>query len=145
MKLKLVCLKIILMKMNKPDGCFLVKASIKDGSFFKKWLIFSKPFHMLTDREIDVASLFLKKRYELSKAISDQDIVDRMVMDTNTRKQILEECGLKAPHLQIILSKMKKCGMLTQDNRINHRFIPNIKNDSKSFNLLLYFDLNDSK
>ena len=40
------------------------------GNFFRYWFEFLKPFHSLTEREIDVISELVKRRYELSKVIS---------------------------------------------------------------------------
>ena len=37
--------------------------NVKD--FFVKWFVFLKPFHNLTNKEIDVMATFLKYRYEL--------------------------------------------------------------------------------
>jgi len=53
-----------------PDRVIMPTISLND--FFKNWLIFLRPYHELTDRQIDLAASFLKKRYELSKDITNE-------------------------------------------------------------------------
>ena len=110
-----------------------------DGSFFKYWFMFLKPFHHLTDREMDVITAFVKQRYELSKVITDSDILDKVTMSEDTKRKVREECGITLPHFQIVMSKLRKSKIIV-DNKINPRYIPNIKNDNNSFKMMLLFD-----
>ena len=77
--------------MNKPNNVVKVPATI-GIDLFKKWFIFLKPFHGLTDREIDIIACFAKERYELSKAINDEatltDIIDVVLKN---KKRILKD------------------------------------------------------
>lgn len=113
-----------------------------NGNFFRYWFQFLEPFHNLTHREIDVASEFLKYRWELSKVIKDEDLLDKIVMNSDTKKQIRERCNLTLQHFQIILGKLRKSKIII-DDKLNPRFIPFIKEDSNKFNLLFTFDLTD--
>ena len=61
-------------KLN-PHGVINIPASL-EGSFFRYWFEFLRPFHNLTARELDVITAFTKQRYELSKVIKDSDILD---------------------------------------------------------------------
>ena len=79
-----------------------------DGSFFKYWFMFLKPFHHLTEREMDVITSFVKQRYELSKVITDSDILDKVTMSEDTKRKVREECGITLPHFQIVMSKLRK-------------------------------------
>ena len=90
---------------------------------------------------MQVASTILKKRYELSKVIQDDTILDKVTMSEDTKRSIREECNLSLPHFQVIMGKLRKSGVLL-DNRVNPKFIPNIDNPS-SFRLLLNFELSD--
>lgn len=110
-------------------------------NFFKYWIEFLRPFHNLTEREMQVASALLKKRYELSKVIQDNDILDKVTMSEDTKKSIREECKLSLPHFQVIMGKLRRSKVLL-DNKINPKFIPNISKTS-SFRLLLNFELGD--
>lgn len=109
-----------------------------DGSFFKYWFMFLKPFHHLTEREMDVITAFVKQRYELSKVITDSDILDKVTMSEDTKRKVREECGITLPHFQIVMSKLRKSKIIV-DNKINPRYIPNIKNNN-SFKMMLLFD-----
>ena len=129
--------------MDKPNN--IVKVPTTLGiDLFKKWFIFLKPFHGLTDREIDIIACFAKERYELSKAISDEALLNKVVMNEDTKKKVREECGVTLPHFQVIMSKLKKSKVIV-DNKINPKFIPNFKPGENAFQLLFYFRLEESK
>lgn len=125
--------------MGKINNIIRIPTSIST-SFFRFWFEFLKPFHNLTDREMQVASSFLKRRYELSKVIQDEDILDKVVMSEDTKKRVREECNISLPHFQVIMGKLRKSKVIV-DNKINRRFIPNISDDKGSFRLLLNFEL----
>ena len=110
-----------------------------DGSFFKYWFMFLKPFHHLTEREMDVIASFVKQRYELSKVITDSDILDKVTMSEDTKRKVREECGITLPHFQIVMSKLRKSKVII-DNKINPRYIPNVKEENGSFKMMLLFD-----
>lgn len=124
-------------KLN-PHGVINIPASL-EGSFFRYWFEFLRPFHNLTARELDVITAFTKQRYELSKVINDDTILDKVVMSEDIRKQVREECNLSLPHFQVIMSKLRDNKVIV-DNKINPRFIPNIKEEDGNFKLLLFFD-----
>ena len=56
--------------MKKANNVVRIPTSLQEN-FFKYWFLFLKPFHNLTNREIDVIASFAKNRYELSKFIKD--------------------------------------------------------------------------
>lgn len=109
-------------------------------SFFRYWFVFLRPFHQLTDREIDVITSFAYERYQLSKVISDSDILDKVVMSEDTKKKIREENNITLAHFQVIMGKLRKNKVLLE-NKINPRFIPNVNSDSDPFKLMLLFDI----
>lgn len=110
------------------------------GSFFRYWFMFLKPFHKLTDREIDVITSFVKHRYELSKVIKDNEILDKVVMSEDTKRKVREECNITLPHFQVIMGKLRNNKVII-DGKINPRFIPNIIEEDGFFKLLLLFEL----
>ena len=93
--------------MKKPNNVFRVPCSLS-GSFFRYWFKFLEPFHKLTDREIDVITSFVKQRYELSKVIKDNEILDKVTMSEDTKKKVREECNITLPHFQVIMGKLRK-------------------------------------
>ena len=110
-----------------------------DYSFFKMWFMFLQPFHHLTDREMEVATSFVKQRYELSKVVSDNDILDKLVMSEDTKRKIREECNITLPHFQVIMGKLRKNNIII-DGKLNPRYIPRVVEESGSFKLMLLFD-----
>lgn len=110
------------------------------GKFFRFWIEFLQPFHHLTGRECDVLTEILKERYTLSKKINDIDILNKVLMSDETKKKIREACDMSLPHFQVIMGKLKKVGIIS-DNKVNPRFIPNVREGENSFQLLLLFDL----
>ena len=110
-----------------------------DGKFFRFWFEFLKPFHHLTEREMDVITAFVKQRHELSKVITDSDILDKVTMSEDTKRKVREECEITLPHFQIVMSKLRKSKVII-DNKINPRYIPNIKEANGSFKMMLLFD-----
>lgn len=110
-------------------------------NFFRFWFEFLRPFHNLTDREMQVAAALLKKRYELSKVIQDENILDKVVMSEDTKRGVRESCNISLPHFQVIMGKLRKNKVIV-DGRINAKFIPNLSTEQGSFRLLLNFELN---
>lgn len=110
-----------------------------DYSFFKMWFMFLQSFHHLTEREMEVATSFVKQRYELSKVVSDNDILDRLVMSEDTKRKVREECSITLPHFQVIMSKLRKNNIIV-DGKLNPRYIPRVTEENGSFKLMLLFD-----
>ena len=122
---------------GKVDSVIKIPTTLDD--FFRYWFEFLKPFHQLTGREIDVATALVKQRYKLSKVITDNNILDKVVMSEDTRKLVREDCKLSLPHFQVIMGKLKKHKVII-DSRINPKFIPNVIEENGNFQLLLLFD-----
>ena len=128
---------------GEVDNVLSIPTSLK-GKFFKHWFKFLLPSHNLTDREMDVAAAFLLKRFELSKVISDVNILNSVLMNEDTKRSIRETLDIKHPHFQVIMGKLRKAKVII-DNRINPRFIPNVMEENGNFKLLLLFTFNDTE
>lgn len=126
--------------MRKINNVISISTSI-DGNFFKYWFEFLRPFHHLTNREIDVLAAFVKKRHELSKVISDSSVLDKAIFSADVRKEIVRDCGITSAYLQIIISKFKKKSII-KDGKLNPRYIPRINEEDDGCQLLLVFDFN---
>lgn len=126
---------------GKVDNIIRIPTSV-NTKFFRYWMEFLQPFHKLSSKESDVAALFLKHRYLLSKAINDNGIldIDKLLMSEDTKRKIREEINITPAHFQVIMSKLRK-GNFIQENRVNPKFIPNVDESSGYFKLLLLFDL----
>ena len=110
-----------------------------DYSFFKMWFMFLQPFHHLTEREMEVATSFVRQRYELSKVVSDNGILDKLVMSEDTKRKVREECNITLPHFQVIMGKLRKNNIIV-DGKLNPRYIPRVTEENGSFKLMLLFD-----
>lgn len=124
---------------KKANNIIRIPTSL-NGKFFRYWFMFLQPFHNLTEREIDVITSFVKQRYELSKVIKDDNILDKVTMSEDTKRKVREECNITLPHFQVIMGKLRKNKVIV-DGKINPRFIPNLDEETGSFQLLLYFEL----
>ena len=118
----------------------VIRIPASQKKFFRFWFEFLKPFHKLTDREMDVITAFTYERYNLGKVISDEDILDKVVMSEDTKKKIREEYKVTPAYFQVIMGKLRRNGLIV-NNKINPRFIPNITEDNGSFKLMLLFDI----
>lgn len=125
-------------KLPKPNNIVTVPTTL-GIDFFKWWCIFLRPFINLTNREIDVVSSFLKQRWELSKHISDQTILDKMVMSEDTKLKVQEECKITSQHLYVVMSNLRKNKVIV-NNTLNPRLVPNLRPDDNGvFQLLILF------
>ena len=125
--------------MGKINNVITIPTSI-EGKFFRYWLEFLKPFHRLTDREIDVTASFLKQRYELSKVIKDQEVLNKVTMSEDTKRKVREDCNMSQAHFQVIMTKLKK-NKIIENGKINPKFIPKIEEGANNFQLLILFEL----
>ena len=125
-------------KLPKPNNIITIPVA-KDYDFFHWWCIFLRPVINLTNREIDVIASFLKQRWELSKSITDQAILDEMVMSDATKRKVMDECNISLQHFYVVMSNLRKSKIIDK-GKINPRLIPNIRQDSDDyFQLMILF------
>lgn len=94
--------------MNRKANNIIRVPTSLNTDFFKYWFRFLHPFHNLTNREIEVIACLVKHRFELSKVIKDNDILDKVTMSEDVRKKVMEECNITLPHYSIIMGKLRK-------------------------------------
>lgn len=114
----------------------------KEGNFFNLWLEFLKLYHNLTPRDLSVAAALLRERFKLSKSILDDEILDQVTLSQSTESRIIEECGITTSHYKVILSKLRKQGIII-DGRFNKKFLPKLNKDAKEFTLMFHFKFKD--
>lgn len=124
---------------SRINNVVRVPTSIQ-GNFFKYWVDFLNPYHKLTEKESEVFASFLQERYNLSKKVSDPAILDKLSLDIDVKDKIKEKFGITSTHLQVLISKFKKAGVI-KDNKIHPKFIPNVKEEKGTFQLLFLFEL----
>lgn len=98
----------------------------------------------MTDRQISLAAQFLKVRYELSKSISDEALLEENVMSDTTKKKVREACNVTPVFFQVLMGDLRKHRFI-EDGKINPKYIPKIIPSQGNFTLMLYFDLKDNK
>lgn len=125
---------------NKPNNIVRIPCQSLEH-LLRNWFLFLKPFHNLTDREMEVAASFVSHRFNLSKVIKDETILDKVVMSEDTKKQIRESLNISIPHFQVVMSKLRKAKVIIND-KINPRYIPNYKEDN-GLQLLLLFEVDE--
>lgn len=123
---------------NRANNVIRIPTSL-NTDFFKYWLLFLAPFHGLAKREIDVAAEFIRQRYNLSLAITDPALLDKITMSEEIKRTVRENCNVSLAHFQGIISKLKKRQIIV-NNKLNPKFIPNIVQENNNFQLLLLFD-----
>jgi hypothetical protein len=130
-------------KLPKPNNVVTVPTTLDE--FFKWWCIFLRPFVNLTNREVDVVASFLKQRWELSKSILDPTLLDKLVMSDDVRARVRKECNMTAQYLHVVINNLRKNKVIENDI-INPRLIPNIREDDNGcFQLLVLFKTDSKK
>lgn len=113
-----------------------------EGDFFRVWTEFLKPVHELTKREMDVLAAFLKKRWELSKAIIDTSVLDAVLMSGQTKRQIRIDLGITPKHFQVIIGKFRKNHIIV-NGKICQNLIPQMGKDGVG--LMVYFSFKNEQ
>lgn len=114
--------------------------NISKKSFFFRWLEFLKPYHKLRQKEIELLALFLYKRYQLQKVISDENLLNKMLFDTDNRKEIRNELNYSSGQvLNNMISSLRSKGVLDKNNNILKSLIPNLEADN--FKLVFNFNI----
>ena len=109
--------------------------------FFFYWLDFLRPFHKLTSVETKILAAILHERFILSKVVTDDKLLDRIILNKDSRKKYIETCHINSNNLSVTLSSLKEKGVI-KDNRMNMRFVPNIKHDCTHYEMVLNFNIN---
>jgi hypothetical protein len=115
-------------------------ATIKTNpeDLFEYWVALTQPLHKLTDTEALIFLQFLRKRHQYMIHIKDEELVDKFLMSTETRREIMKELGFKMGSFQNYLSSMRSKGVI-DENRINRKLIPNYEDGSNNFRLIFNF------
>ena len=78
-----------------------------------------------------------KFRLSNTRNLDSKEIAKKV---SESKAMVVKECGIKYSHLKVILSQLRKRGIIV-DGKINRKFIPNIREGDDSFQLLIYFDM----
>lgn len=120
-----------------------LNTSLKE--FFFHWVMFTRPMHNLTLKESEVLAALLHKRYELSKAIINEMILNKFLFSKEIKETIVNESGIKSTDFSNALSRLRKKDVIGAGNLIDPRFIPNLKFSSNRFDFLIMFNITDNE
>lgn len=123
------------------ENTTIIRIPASEETFLIYWLEFLKPFHKMTDTEIKVAVEFIKERYALGKVITDEALIDKVLMQEDTRNKIRDNLKITPKHYYLIMHSLNKKKVIN-NGVFNVKFIPNIEENAKDFRLTFYFDLN---
>lgn len=130
----------------KPSNVVAIKTTL--SGFFSYWVQFTKPLHHLTDRQAQVLEAFLQLRYELSKVISDEDLLDENTMNESSKRKIKKTLNLSDAHFQVIMSELRNHEVII-NGKIASKYIPkfpkkdNGEEDGKNNHLMLWFQIDE--
>lgn len=108
-----------------------------DG-LFEHWVALTQPLHKLTDAEAKILLAFLRKRHMFATNINNDEVVDKLLFATDTRKEIMTELGHKMGTFQNYLTSIRNKGVIL-DNKINPKLLPNYESGSDNFKLIYNF------
>lgn len=113
----------------------VTKIEVQDN-LFEAYLKITTPLHKLNQREIQVAALFLKSYFEKKNSIINDDLLNTMVLSTESKRSIRCTLQITSTYFQIILKGLKDKGFI-KDGKIAPSFIPTL--DENGNITFLYF------
>lgn len=138
------------MKNNKANNIFRIPCSTIED-FYSLWIDFLTPIHKLTSKNKQILLAFLMLRYELSQSISDETLLDEVLMNEDSKAKIKERCGLQGNYLQVAIFTLAQQNVfiktLSSDTRkkykyrINPRILPDMQYTDEYVKLQFNFEL----
>ena len=115
-----------------------IRVTVKD--FFKYWLLTTKRYNKLSEREIDIVALLLYYRYSYSKEILNEKMLWKLVFDYDTRLLIKEELNMTNSNFENNLTNIRVKGVI-KDNIIKSAYIPDIELEAKNFKVIFNYNI----
>lgn len=109
---------------------------VNNNNILQKWLSLTYPTHKLTDKEIDVAAIFLRKYFENKNNIIDEELLNRVTFSTESRRSVREELKMTPTYFQIILKGLREKEFI-KNGLINPKFIPSFNEDGNILHLFI--------
>jgi len=121
----------------KPNNFIPVKSASR-SAFFRTWVEVLTPWHKLAPRERDVFARILEQYYILRKKVDDPELIAEFLWTNASRKDMRESLGVSRPHFQLMLTALRRQGVLEGD-KINPRYLPHLSEDP-NLGLYIFFD-----
>lgn len=135
---------------SKANNIFRIPCSSME-EFYSLYIDFLTPIHKLTAKNKQILLAFLMLRYELSKSITNEALLDEVLMNEDSKAKIKEKCDLKGNYLQVAMFTLAQQNVLikTLSNdsrkkykyRINPRILPDMQIDDTNVVLQFNFEL----
>ena len=129
--------------MEKPNNIVKIPTSIKD--FFRYWFMFLEPFHNLTNRELDVITAIVRNRYELSKVVKDNILLDKEMVIKLGYRQVDKAVNYFEPEIypSNIIEKIEEYARKHRD--LKECYFKNYLKDDKIAFALIIKGINPNK
>lgn len=114
----------------------------KKTDFFRLWVEFLRPYHDLTQRESELFICLLRCRHQLMKDVHNDEFLDNILFTDKIKKQIYKEIGITDKNFNVLMARLREKKLII-DGKINKRFIPNLKDNAKEFQILILFEFLD--
>lgn len=106
----------------KPTNA--IKLASNSESIYKDWLKILKPWNKLTDKEINIAAMFVKSYIENKDNVSDLETLNKLIFSTENKRKIRLAEGLTPTYFQIILRGLRDKNFILENNTLNLQYVP---------------------
>lgn len=124
------------MTVERRDKIITLEVSPRE--FFRSWLVWLRPLHRLTEKEMDIAAMMLEAMQFLSSRVKDEKKRGRIITSLESRKRMSDMIGMSDQYFGMLVSGLKKKGFI-QGEGINPQYIPRIDEWSRSYAVTLNF------
>lgn len=113
------------------------------SSFFEHYLVITKAYHGLTNKEIEYTARFMYYYNELAQDISKDDLIFDILFNNTTKKKIIQELDIdNANTFSTTFNTLKKKGIVIKEFdklRLNKKYC--IKLDGSTTNHQIIYNL----
>lgn len=135
---------------NKANNIYRIPCSTME-EFYKNWIDILTPIHKLTSKNKQILLAFFMLRYELAQSISNEVLLDEVLMNEDSKAKIKEKCNLQGNYLQVAMFTLAQQNVLiktlSDDSRkkykyrINPRILPDMQHTDTGVILQFNFEL----
>lgn len=122
--------------MDRRDK--IVRRDVSVKKFYGEWLLWLRPLHKLTDREMEIAALMLECMQYLSSKVRDEAKRGKIVTSIESRKAMSDMIGMSDQYFGMLYGGLRKKGFIIGDV-INPLFIPRIESGDSSYAITINF------
>lgn len=111
--------------------------------FFRVWLELLKPFHKMTNKEMDIVGYLLYRRHQLMLKVQDEKLVNQLLIDRETREEIKRRMGYNTNQvLSNMLTELRSKKILVNGS-ITRLLIPKIEDGAPNFQLIFKLNIKE--